>query len=110
MKGSSSSSSSSSWILGLSEPSPDAPERLVISSAMLWVESRERTCGACVKARDGEDDVERPGTFDRRRLGGVADVCMSEDELISSASWVLGSLMLLYLVKFTVLSRDPGRE
>lgn len=75
------------------------------------MESLERTCGACVKAREGEDEVDSPGTFDIRRLGGVAEeVCMSEDELISSANCVFGSLMLLYLAKFTVLSREAGRE
>lgn len=110
MKGSSSSSSSSSsWILGLSDPSPDAPD-LPTSSATLCVESRDRTCGACVKARDGDEDVDRPGTFDKRRLGGVLDVCISEEALISSASCALGSRIMLYLARLTVLSREAGRE
>ena len=90
MKGSSPSSpsSSASGSLGLPEVSPDAPEMrdTPVSSTML-VESRDRTWGACARARDGEEDIDRPGTFESRRLGGVVDdAWMREEELISSAN------------------------
>lgn len=76
---------------------------------MLCVESLERTCGACASAREGDEEVDRPGTFDRRRLGGVMEVWMREEELISSASCVLGSRMTENLARLTVLSREEGR-
>lgn len=61
-----------------------------------------------MSARDGEEDVESPGTLERRRLGGVVEVWMSDDELISSASWELGSRIELYLARLTTLSRALG--
>lgn len=75
MKGSpsSASSSSSNGAFGLSELSLEVEEVPVGSSATLWVESRDRTCGAFVRAREGDDDVDKPGTFERRRLDGVLD-------------------------------------
>lgn len=114
-RSSSSSSSCRNVGRGLAEPCdillapdvPDAPD--VLSSTILCVERRERTCGACARARDGDDDVDRPGTFERRRLGGVTEVWMSDEELISSASCVLGSRIIEYLARLTVLSREEGR-
>jgi hypothetical protein len=51
--------------------------------------------------RDGEDEVERPGTLERRLEGGVREVCTRLDELISSASSLLARDMFLKRARLT---------
>jgi hypothetical protein len=70
---------------------------------MLCVERRERTCGACGCIRLGEEEVERPGTLERRREGGVREVCTRLEELISSASSLLARDMFLNLLRLMTL-------